>query len=170
MSYAFLMVDFLKHPRHKVSSPATMSLAPASKEDPTASDAAEAWALIGELFVEHGRPRLLAIGQEFDLTPPLTLVLRLLDEPKPMGALAQLMHCDNSNMTGLVDRLEERGLVERTHADGDRRVRLIALTGRGSEMREELVRRMAEPPAPLTELSAADQRALAALLRRALDR
>jgi DNA-binding MarR family transcriptional regulator len=147
-----------------------MRVAPSSKEDLTASDAAEAWALIGELFFEHGRPRMLEIAQEFDLSPPLTVVLRLLDEPKPMGTLAHLMHCDNSNMTGLVDRLEERGLVERTQADGDRRVRLIALTGRGSEMRDELVRRMAEPPAPLTELSADDQRALTALLRRALDR
>jgi DNA-binding MarR family transcriptional regulator len=147
-----------------------MSVAPPRKEGLTASDAAEAWALIGELFFQHARPRMLGLSQEFELSPPLTMVLRLLDEPKPMGALAQLMHCDNSNMTGLVDRLEERDLVERTQADGDRRVRLIALTDRGSEMREELVRRMAEPPAPLTELSAADQRALTALLRRALDR
>jgi DNA-binding MarR family transcriptional regulator len=147
-----------------------MSVAPPSKEDLAASDAAEAWALIGELFFEHGRPRGLELAQEFELSPPLTLVLRLLDQPKPMGELAQSMHCDNSNMTGLVDRLEERGLVERTQADGDRRVRLIALTDRGSEIREELVRRMAEPPAPLTELQPADQRALTALLRRALDR
>jgi MarR family transcriptional regulator, organic hydroperoxide resistance regulator len=142
-----------------------MSVAPPGKQD---LSAAEAWRLMGELFFTHARPRMLALGQEFELSPPQTIVLRLLDEPKPMGALAQLMHCDNSNMTGLVDRLEERGLVERTQADGDRRVRLIALTDRGSEMRDELVRRMAEPPAPLTELSAADQRALTAILGRAL--
>jgi DNA-binding MarR family transcriptional regulator len=143
-----------------------MSVTPTGKDQLT--PAAEAWRLIGELFFSHGRPRMLAAAQEFELSPPQTIVLRLLDEPRPMGALAQLMHCDNSNMTGLVDRLSERGLVERTQADGDRRVRLIALTDRGRAVRDELLRRMAEPPAPLTELSEADQRALTAILGRAL--
>jgi DNA-binding MarR family transcriptional regulator len=145
-----------------------MSVAPTGKEQLT--PAAESWRLIGELFMSHGRPRMLSVAQEFELSPPQTILLRLLDEPRPMGALAQLMHCDNSNMTGLVDRLSERGLVERTQADGDRRVRLIALTDRGRDIRGELIRRMAEPPAPLTELSKADQRTLTAILRRALDR
>ena len=144
-----------------------MSVAPPRKEELTG--AAEAWRLMAELFFTHARPRMMAVAQEFDLSPPQTIVLRLLDEPKPMSALAQLMHCDNSNMTGLVDRLEERGLVERTQAEGDRRVRLIALTGRGQEVRDELIRRTAEPPAPIVALSTADQRALAAILRRALD-
>jgi DNA-binding MarR family transcriptional regulator len=145
-----------------------MSVAPPRKEELT--DAAEAWRLMAELFFTHARPRMMAVAQEFELSPPQTIVLRLLDEPKPMGALAQLMHCDNSNMTGLVDRLSERGLVERTEAEGDRRVRLIALTHRGAEVRRELVRRMGEPPAPIISLSSADQRALTAILRRALER
>jgi DNA-binding MarR family transcriptional regulator len=143
-----------------------MSVATNGKDQLT--PAGEAWRLMGELFFTHARPRMLAAAQEFDLSPPQTIVLRLLDEPKPMGALAQLMHCDNSNMTGLVDRLEERGLVERAQDQGDRRVRLIAVTDRGAGVRDELLRRMAEPPAPLTELSVADQRALAAILGRAL--
>jgi DNA-binding MarR family transcriptional regulator len=147
-----------------------MSVAPPRKGELTESKApaAEAWALLGELFFAHARPRMMAAAQEFELSPPQTMVLRLLAEPRPMGALAQLMHCDNSNMTGIVDRLEERGLVERTQAEGDRRVRLIALTERGREIRDELNRRMAEPPAPLTALSVVDQRALTAILRRAL--
>jgi DNA-binding MarR family transcriptional regulator len=130
--------------------------------------AAEAWGLIGQLFFEHGRPRIMAIGQEFDLSPPQSIVLRLLDEAKPMGELAQLMHCDNSNMTGIVDRLEERGLVERTQAQGDRRIRLIALTDQGRELREELNLRMAEPPAPLAELDEVDQAELRDIMQRAL--
>jgi MarR family transcriptional regulator, organic hydroperoxide resistance regulator len=130
--------------------------------------ATEAWALMGELFFEHGRPRMMAAGQEFDLSPPQSIVLRLLDQPRPMGELAELMHCDNSNMTGIVDRLSDRDLVQRTQAEGDRRVRLIALTDRGREIRDELNRRMAEPPAPLTELSGADQARLRDIMRRAL--
>ena len=54
---------------------------------------------------------MLELWREFDLMPPQQMVLGLLSEPKPMGELAQQMHCDSSNITGIVDRLEERGLV-----------------------------------------------------------
>ena len=130
--------------------------------------AGEAWALIGELFFHYGRPRLMNIGAEFELSPPQAIVMRFLNQPRPMGELATLMHCDNSNMTGIVDRLEERGLVERTAAERDRRVKLIALTERGREIRDELNRRMAEPPEVIERLSLADQRALRDILRRGL--
>jgi DNA-binding MarR family transcriptional regulator len=130
--------------------------------------AAEAWALIGRTFFEHGKPRMMAISQELDLSPPQGLVLRLLDQPRPMGELATTMHCDNSNMTGIIDRLEERGLVERGVADYDRRVKLIALTTQGERIRDELDRRMAVPPEVIANLSVGDQKALRDILRRAL--
>jgi len=130
--------------------------------------AEQAWALIARLFFEYGRPKMMNAGQALELSPPQAIVLRMLDEPRPMGELAQMMRCDNSNMTGIVDRLEERGLVERTAAERDRRVKLIALTDAGRELRDELNRRMAEPPEVIEGLSAADQRALRDILRRAL--
>jgi DNA-binding MarR family transcriptional regulator len=74
------------------------------------------------------------------------------------------MHCDNSNITGIVDRLEERGLVERGAAEGDRRVKLVALTQAGREIHDELARRRAEPPAELAALSDADLRKLRQIL------
>src|SRR3954464_12478022 len=43
------------------------------------------------------------------------------DEPTPMSALAERLFCDASNVTGIADRLEARGLVERGSAEGDRR-------------------------------------------------
>ena len=95
--------------------------------------------------------------------------LRLLDEPRPMGEMAEAMHCDNSNITGIVDRLEERGFVERRAAEHDRRVKLIALTRDGVRLREELNKRMAEPPDALANLSEADQRKLSEILARGLD-
>jgi MarR family transcriptional regulator, organic hydroperoxide resistance regulator len=128
----------------------------------------EAWALIAQLFFDYGRPKMMNAGQELELSPPQGIVLRFLDEPRPMGELAALMRCDNSNLTGIVDRLEDRGLVRRTAAEGDRRVKLIALTEQGRELREQLNRRMAEPPEPIEGLSAEDQRALRDILRRAL--
>jgi len=130
--------------------------------------AEQAWALVARLFFEHGRPKMMDANQELELSPPQGIVLRFLDEPRPMGELAALMRCDNSNMTGIVDRLEERGLVERTAAERDRRVKLIALTERGREIRDELNRRMAEPPEVIEQLSPVDQRALRDILRRGL--
>ena len=59
--------------------------------------------------------------------------------------------------------------MERRAAEHDRRVKLIALTPEGAWLREELNRRMAEPPAPLASLSESDQRALSKILARALD-
>ena len=120
--------------------------------------ASEAWIAMLEFFFAKGRPRMLELWREFDLMPPQQMVLGLLDEPKPMGELALSMHCDNSNITGIVDRLEERGLVERGAAVGDRRVKLVALTAAGRKIRDELARRRAEPPAEIAALSDGDLR------------
>jgi DNA-binding MarR family transcriptional regulator len=135
------------------------------------SPAAEAWGLIHQLFMSH-KGRFIAIAQEFDLTPMQMGAVRTLepDQPVPMSELAEALHCDASNVTGLVDRLEARGLAERRGADGDRRVKMIALTQEGARVREALVTRMSEPPPPLAALSTADQRALRDVLRRALGR
>ena len=130
--------------------------------------ASEAWTLMLDFFFSKARPRMLELWREFDLMPPQQMVLGLLDEPKPMGELAQLMHCDNSNITGIVDRLTERGLVERGPAVGDRRVKLVALTAPGREIRDELVRRRAEPPPEFASLSEAELRKLRAIFTKAM--
>jgi DNA-binding MarR family transcriptional regulator len=132
--------------------------------------AAEAWAAMSEVFFTYGRPRMMSAGQDLQLSPPQGIALRFLDQPRPMGELAAMMSCDNSNMTGIVDRMEERGLVRRASAEGDRRVKLIELTEEGQRVRGEMARRMAEPPEPIASLSSADQKALRDILRRALDR
>ena len=132
-----------------------------SVASPQRSDLArEAWTVMLDFFFAKARPRMLALWREFDLMPPQQMVLGLLDGPKPMGELAHAMHCDNSNITGIVDRLTERGLVERRAVEGDRRVKLVALTEEGQAMREELIRRRTEPPDEIAALSAADLRRL----------
>jgi DNA-binding MarR family transcriptional regulator len=145
--------------------PATVSI---DTERYATTPAAQAWSALGRVMFEHGKPRMMAVNEEFDLSPPQGLTLRLLDEPRPMGELAVRMHCDNSNMTGIIDRLEERGLVLRGVAEHDRRVKLIALTDEGRRVRDELDRLMAEPPEVIAKLSVADQRTLRDILRRAL--
>lgn len=130
----------------------------------------EAWALMSQLFWQT-RPRLLRVAAEFGLTPPQLFALKTLepDNPVPMRALAAALHCDNSNVTGLVDGLEAQGLVERREAEHDRRVRMLVVTERGTQVRDRLMEVMQVVPAELATLGAADQRALRDILRRALD-
>jgi len=123
------------------------------------SPAAEAWALMFEL-IHLSKRRFMAIASEFDLSPPQVMALRQLDpaEPKPMSELAIALRCDNSNVTGIVDRLEDRGLVERRPAE------------RGAQVRAGLAARLDEPPEALANLSPEDQLALRDIMRRALGR
>jgi hypothetical protein len=48
-------------------------------------------------------------------------------------------------------------------------VKVLVVTARGLELRTRLLSRISEPPEPIARLSPADQRALSAILRRALD-
>jgi DNA-binding MarR family transcriptional regulator len=53
------------------------------------------------------------------------------DGPIPMSRLAELLDCSVASATGIVGRMEERGLVERRHASTDRRVVLVHPTDTG---------------------------------------
>jgi DNA-binding MarR family transcriptional regulator len=145
-----------------------MALKSATRRRP--SPASEAWALMHELF-HASRRRFLAVASEFDLSPPQVRALGVLDpeRPVPMSELAEALHCDNSNVTGIVDRLEDRGLVERRSATHDRRVKMLAVTERGAEVRERLAERLEQAPGPLARLSPEDQRTLRDIMRRALE-
>jgi DNA-binding MarR family transcriptional regulator len=131
--------------------------------------AQEAWSLMSRMFWEM-RPRMLRIAGEVGLTPPQLFALRQLDpeQPVPMRALAQALHCDSSNVTGLVDGLEAQGLVERREAEHDRRMRMVVVTERGAALRARMQEAVQQVPEPIASLSAADQRALRDILRRAM--
>jgi DNA-binding MarR family transcriptional regulator len=134
----------------------------------TSSPAAEAWALMQRL-VGPQRKRFMALAAEHELSPPQLGALKALDPERPvaMSELAGILGCDNSNVTGIVDRLEYRGLVERRPAEHDRRVKLLALTEDGRELRDSLGERLHAPPQELARLSDEDQRALRDILQRA---
>ena len=134
------------------------------------NDACRAWQLLVKFFFAQ-REHLPSSGQAFDLSPAQCHVLHLIEpeRPLPMGRLAATMGCDASNVTGLVDRLEGRGLVERKPSPEDRRVKVLQLTPTGSRVRAQLLRRITERSCPLSRLSAADQRALLRILGALVD-
>ena len=86
------------------------------------------------------------------------------DRPLPMGRLADTLSCDASNVTGLVDRLESRGLIRRRASAADRRVKVLELTPAGSRLRAQLLRRMTGGARPLSRLSIDQQRTLVRIL------
>lgn len=132
--------------------------------------ACRAWELLTRLLLEQ-RVQLPALAAEFDLSPVQCHVLHLLEpgQPVPMGRLAETLACDASNVTGLVDRLESRGLLQRQPSAADRRVKVLVLTPSGARVRVQLQKRLAAPPDPFRRLSTADQRALVRILERLLD-
>jgi DNA-binding MarR family transcriptional regulator len=114
----------------------------------------------------------LQLGEHFrmlrdeGLTPGhlKTLVFLDGDDARPMGAIAEGLAIDASQVTWLVDRLEERGFVERGALTGDRRVKTVALTPSGLAFRRKLLEHVYEPPPELVALDAATLAALRAQL------
>ena len=78
------------------------------------------------------------MSRQFGLTGQQSVVLRLLLNNGSMSSadLSRLMYVTPSNITGIIDRLEKKGLIERMRKEGDRRVTLIILTGTGKELGE----------------------------------
>src|SRR5438309_2199601 len=101
-------------------------------------DACRAWQLLMKFFFAQ-RAHLPASGAECDLSPIQFHVLHLIEpgRPLPMRRLADTLACDASNVTGLVDRLESRGLVRRVPSTDDRRVKVLQLTPAGTRLRAQ---------------------------------
>lgn len=85
---------------------------------------------------------------ELGLAPTQAHALTMLDPERSMTMrqLADALECDPSTVTGVADRLEAQGFIERQVLPGDRRVRALALTAPGMERRARLVERLLEAP------------------------
>ena len=131
--------------------------------------AEEAWSLFWRIF-SADKPRRMAVFSELGLSFQQAMALMNLeqDEPLPMSALATALQCDNSNVTGIVDRLEAAGLAERRAAERDRRVKAVALTPHGEAVKAEVRRRAGEPPPEIAALADEDAALLRDVLRRAV--
>ncbi|MFD9487525.1 MarR family winged helix-turn-helix transcriptional regulator [Streptomyces sp. NPDC059991] len=106
---------------------------------------------------------------EHALTGAQARVLGLLSlEPVPMRKIARKLKCEPSNVTGIIDRLEARGLVERRPDPADRRVKLAAPTEEGLATAARLRDSLDFAREPLAELSAEERTVLRDLLKRML--
>jgi MarR family transcriptional regulator, organic hydroperoxide resistance regulator len=133
-------------------------------------DACRAWRLLVRFFFAQ-RAHLPAWGADVNLSPVQCHVLHLIEpgRPLPMRRLAETLCCDASNVTGLVDRLEARGLIQRRTSAVDRRVKVLELTQTGSRLRARLLKRISGRALPLAKLSGEQQRILVQILESLVD-
>ena len=122
-------------------------------------------------FTLSQRAWWIGLCEEVGLTAMQGHTLRLLDpdKPVPMSVVADHLVCDASNVTGIVDKLEARGLIARQNAGHDRRVKMLVVTEKGRALQERISARMMEPPAAVAALSPAARRQLAGILRAIVD-
>ncbi|MFI6145549.1 MarR family transcriptional regulator [Streptomyces sp. NPDC051109] len=138
---------------------------PSRRADPLTLEVVE---LIGSVVARYHEEYEDAAASH-QLTGAQARVLNLLSlEPMPMRRIAQQLKCEPSNITGIVDRLESRGLVERRPDPADRRVKLAAPTPEGLQTADRLRESLDFAREPLAGLSTAERAVLRDLLKRML--
>ncbi|MFI8966414.1 MarR family winged helix-turn-helix transcriptional regulator [Streptomyces sp. NPDC053493] len=137
-------------------------MSPTTQANPTKPQLLELLAAIGTAQWRD----FAAAATHQGLTPTQAKLLAQLDGPLPMRALATLLVCDASNVTGIVDRLEARGLVRREPDPADRRVKNVVVTDEGRETVRRVREEMQTTHGALDTLTPAESGTLYALLQR----
>ncbi len=111
------------------------------------------------------------LAREAGLTDTQTDALWRLSRGREMtaGRLAELLQCDASTATSMIDRLEKRGLVRRVPHPVDRRAKVIQLTPEGCALRDRVIEHTTEH-SPFARLDHESRLRLRTLLREAMDR
>jgi DNA-binding MarR family transcriptional regulator len=125
--------------------------------------AGEVWRAMAEFTWSRMQGgRAMHALKSLGLTPGHLKVLGVLEpgEAIPMGTIAEQLAIDPSMATWLIDRLEERKLVERKMLATDRRVKVVSLTRRGERVKTKVFAELFEPPDELVALGEEQLRAL----------
>ena len=118
-------------------------------------------------FLLTAKQHITVIGNDYDLTSIQTTTLLLIDEnaPRPMKNICQLFHCDASNITGIIDGLESKGLVSRQNDISDRRIKVLRLELAGQKLQSTIIERLTSMDDTLfASLEQAERRELTRLI------
>ncbi|WP_434594600.1 MarR family winged helix-turn-helix transcriptional regulator [Streptomyces sp. A5-4] len=118
------------------------------------------------LVVRAHHDDLTVVATRHGLSTAQARALVALNEPMPMRALADHLVCDASNATGLIARMETRGLVRRDPAPGDRRSKVASRTPTGTDLALRIRAEMRTVHAALEALTPEERTALLPLLER----
>lgn len=123
------------------------------------------------LMSERQHAHYAACAAEAGLTAVQVKLLMSLQagEAIPMRALAERTGSDPSNLTGVVDKLQQRNALRRLPDPGDRRVKNLALTEEGIRLREVFWHRLTTDAGPIAALTPQQTRDLITLLETALN-
>ena len=120
----------------------TASLGPVSRQDP-AKQRLRVWLRVLKLQRQMEAALRDRLRTTFDTTLPRFDVLAALDHHADglrMSELSTWLKVSNGNITGIVDRLVEDGLVVRVPVEGDRRAMLVRLTRKGESEFAEMAK------------------------------
>ncbi|MGH7241620.1 MAG: MarR family winged helix-turn-helix transcriptional regulator [Candidatus Saccharimonadales bacterium] len=97
-------------------------------------------------FLLQAKQQVISVASEFGLTgvQALTLLTLRHNVQRSMSDFCKLYDCDASNITGIVDGLEQKNLVSRQPHPNDRRIKIIHLEPAGVELQKQLINRIAE--------------------------
>lgn len=112
-----------------------------------------------------------ASAAEFDMPLSQAKVLMEMQEGEaiPMSTLAMRLGYDASNLTGVVDKLENRGALQRQPDKEDRRVKNLVLTAEGQQLQEAFRRRLLDHTGSFGPLTPVQMQQLRDLLQLVID-
>ena len=90
-------------------------------------------------FLLSSKHEAAMIGAKHGLTLMQTMTLIMLEDRRTMTYFKKLFNCDASNITGLVDGLEQKKLAERCDDENDRRIKMVKLTTSGRKLRSKII-------------------------------
>lgn len=122
-------------------------------------------------FMLLAKQRIFALAAAHGMSGMQVITLLLLEQPRPMHSLKQVFNCDPSNVTGIIDGLQQRQLVTRYEHTGDRRIKMIKLLTKGTRLRASLLNQLANSDeVSLSRLSSAELTTCLSLLRKTTQR
>jgi len=79
----------------------------------------------------------MKLAEAADLTAPQVYALCFLEPGKPMSmkTMANLLNCEPSNVTAIIDRLFALDYITRQEDPNDRRIKMISLTEQGEKFK-----------------------------------
>jgi DNA-binding MarR family transcriptional regulator len=97
-------------------------------------------------FLALSKQQMFKVAAEYGLTATQAFILLLTPhrELRTMHSFCELLGCDASNITGIVDGLERKELLMRTEHPSDRRVKVLRLQPKGHEIREAILKQMSD--------------------------
>jgi DNA-binding MarR family transcriptional regulator len=117
-------------------------------------------------LIKHVKISLGVLAERHGLTHMQLYVMDTINRGgMTMGRVAGNLHCDASNITGIIDRLVVLGLVTRQESEQDRRIKVLKLTEAGQKLFAKITDEMPEALG-CTRLLASEQSALHHLVKR----